>query len=245
MSYVVVARTLYQKLYSGTFYTCMCVCNEGGIYMQHVDVLSEWQSRKGDSVRRLGNAKPQFSWEENFVMGCLDRHKNSPIYCMRCVKYDDTGLAELFQYFYFPAPVFVSSLNTVWYHMKQQKKKVFFKKKAKHTEWQLPQFLAGALIKTKLVSFSEQTWQALSREAFFPITAKILTECRCSRNVYKGGGTADLTSLFLSIVYASLHMCVYLCICACLSSKPQLFSCCTRGSTPSSLSLHTSASSLW
>lgn len=49
----------------------------------------------------------------------------------------------------------VVPLASVLKYINQQKKN--FKKKARHREWQLPQLLAWTLIKTKLVSFSEQT----------------------------------------------------------------------------------------
>lgn len=68
-------------------------------------------------------------------------------------------------------------------------------KKERHTERQLPQLLAGSLIKTKLVSLSEQTRQTLSRGLFFH-PAKILSECRCLRNAREGWGKREVTFLF-------------------------------------------------
>ena len=100
-------------------------------------------------------------------------------------------------------------LNSVLKLVRKQERKESLKKKARHSEWQLPQLLAGTLIKTKLVSFSEQTWQALSRGAFFSTPAKILSECRCSRNVYKGGGQGR-ADLFLSPLCMWVSICVFI-----------------------------------
>lgn len=131
-------------------------------------------------------------------------------------------------------------LSSVLKYMNQQKKKRNFKKEARYTEWQLPQLLAGILIKTKLVSFSEQTWQALSRRAFFSTPAKILSECRCSRNVYKGGGKAELTFFSLHCVCESPYVCLFMYLSMCFLPTLTVFThalVARHRSTPSSLPL--------
>ncbi len=77
------------------------------------------------------------------------------------------------------------------------KKKV----KERHTEWQLPQLLAGVLIKTKLVSLREQTWQALKLRSFF----SVLPRCKVSAGASGMPETkrSDLSlsfAVFLSLV---------------------------------------------
>lgn len=105
-------------------------------------------------------------------------------------------------------------------NMKLQQREEILKKKPRHTVRQLPQTLAGILIKTKLVSLSEQTWQALSRGVFlfflfflvfFSILAKTLSECRCCRNVFKGGGIAELTFSLLCCESACVYFHMVLC----------------------------------
>lgn len=50
---------------------------------------------------------------------------------------------------------------------------------------------------------------AEQRSFFFSTPAKILSECRCSRNVYKGGGNAELT-FFLSLLCMWVSICVFI-----------------------------------
>lgn len=143
-----------------------------------------------------------------------------------------SGPADLLFFPYFQIPAWrhpLTVFNTCSYkcwgffcfvlkYTKQQKRKDILKRK-----WQLPQLLAGALIKTKLVSFSEQTWQALSRGAFFPLLPKYKVSAGAP-GMSTRVGARQSWPFSLSIVYVRLHMRVYVCICACVSSKPWLFS---------------------
>lgn len=102
------------------------------------------------------------------------------------------------------------SLSSVLKYMNQQKKEnKFYKKEARYTEWQLPQLLAGILIKTKLVSFSEQTWQALSRRAFFFHSCQNIKWVQVLQECLQGWGQG-WADLFLSPLCMWVSICVFI-----------------------------------
>lgn len=88
------------------------------------------------------------------------------------------------------------------------------KGKERHTERQLPQLLAGVLIKTKLVSLSEQTWQALRLRSFFQSCqdvkwVQVPQECQ---RLARGRDRSDLSLSFNCVSITSsltLHLHVY------------------------------------
>lgn len=99
----------------------------------------------------------------------------------------------------------------------------------------------GLLLKPNLfppVNKHDRRWA--EERFFFSTSAKILSECRCSRNVCKGGGTATLTFFTLRCVCETPYVC--LSICACVSTKAWPFSrmprVAQRRSTPSGFPSH-------
>lgn len=88
---------------------------------------------------------------------------------------------------------------------REGKKKV----KERHTERQLPQLLAGVLIKTKLVSLREQTWQALRLRSFFHSCqdvkwVQVPQECQ---RLVRGRDRSDLSLSFTVFLSLLLSLC--------------------------------------
>ena len=67
---------------------------------------------------------------------------------------------------------------------------------------------------------------AEQRSFFFSTPAKILSECRCSRNVYKGGGKAELTFFSLHCVCEAPYVCLFMYLCMCFLKTPDWFHAC-------------------
>lgn len=91
---------------------------------------------------------------------------------------------------------------------REGKKKV----KERHTERQLPQLLARVLIKTKLVSLREQTWQALRLRSFFQSCqdvkwVQVPQECQ---RLARGRDRSDLSLSFTVFLSLVLSLCTYI-----------------------------------